>query len=177
MPTACWHPCRLAAGNAAHTACHCLLSPSFLDQPRCSSFGTHGPCCRAGAIASNLRKLHAAKRAFNKHKPQAVLYIDRLDAGRRDMADLNVSAPRDSLPRIHALMLRRGRPPRAAVWASWPVLGELAASASNAGTASACPLSPPLQVLRSITEVFGQDMWFSTVLLLTHGGAPPPDTR
>lgn len=50
------------------------------------------PCrfCCAGAIASNLRKLHAAKRAFNKHKPQAVLYIDRLDAGRRDMADLNV---------------------------------------------------------------------------------------
>jgi hypothetical protein len=34
-----------------------------------------------------------------------------------------------------------------------------------------------LQVLRAITDVFGQDMWFSTVLLLTHGGAPPPDTR
>lgn len=31
-------------------------------------------------------------------------------------------------------------------------------------------------MLRSITEVFGADMWFSTVLLLTHGGAPPPDT-
>jgi len=45
----------------------------------------------AGTISSNLRKLHAAKRAFNKYKPQAVLYIDRLDAGRRDMADLNVS--------------------------------------------------------------------------------------
>lgn len=74
----------------------------------------------AGAIASNLRKLHAAKRAFNKYKPQAVLYIDRLDAGRRDMADLNV--------------------------------------------------------LRSITEVFGQDIWFTTVLLLTHGGSAPPDT-
>ena len=41
------------------------------------------------------------------------------------------------------------------------------------------PPSPPalLQVLRAITEVFGQDMWFSTVLLLTHGGAPPPDSR
>lgn len=47
--------------------------------------------CRAGAIGANLRKLHAAKRAFNKHKPQAVLYVDRLDAGRRDLADLNVS--------------------------------------------------------------------------------------
>lgn len=74
----------------------------------------------AGAIGSNLRRLHAAKRAFNRHKPQAVLYLDRLDAGRRDLADLNV--------------------------------------------------------LRSITEVFGQDMWFSTVLLLTHGGSAPPDT-
>ena len=51
---------------------------------------THPPHPQ-GAISSNLRKLHAAKRAFNKHKPQAVLYIDRLDAGRRDMADLNVS--------------------------------------------------------------------------------------
>lgn len=39
------------------------------------------------------------------------------------------------------------------------------------------PLPPvPPQVLRGITEVFGQDMWFSTVLLLTHGGAAPPDT-
>lgn len=44
-----------------------------------------------GAIGANLRKLHAAKRAFNKYKPQAVLYVDRLDAGRRDLADLNVS--------------------------------------------------------------------------------------
>ena len=38
-------------------------------------------------------------------------------------------------------------------------------------------LVPCQQVLRSITEVFGKDIWFSTVLLLTHGGAPPPDTR
>ena len=45
----------------------------------------------AGAIATNLRTLHAAKRAFNRHRPQAVLYVDRLDAGRRDLADLNVS--------------------------------------------------------------------------------------
>ena len=44
----------------------------------------------AGALASNLRRLRAAKAAFNRHKPQAVLYIDRLDAGRRDLADLNV---------------------------------------------------------------------------------------
>ena len=49
------------------------------------------PPSPAGAIGANLRKLHAAKRAFNKYKPQAVLYVDRLDAGRRDLADLNVS--------------------------------------------------------------------------------------
>jgi hypothetical protein len=48
-------------------------------------------------------------------------------------------------------------------------------------TSKTAPLPPFLlpqsQVLRSITEVFGQDTWFSTVLVLTHGGAPPPDTR
>ncbi len=77
------------------------------------------PC--AAALGSNLRRLHSAKRAYKRHKPQAVLYLDRLDVGRRDLADYNV--------------------------------------------------------LRSITEVFGQDMWFSTVLLMTHGGSAPPDTR
>ncbi len=31
-----------------------------------------------------------AKRAFNKYKPDIVLYIDRLDVTRRDTADLPV---------------------------------------------------------------------------------------
>lgn len=57
---------------------------TFIDTPGLEPSG--------GAIGANLRKLHAAKRAFNKHKPQAVLYVDRLDAGRRDLADLNVRA-------------------------------------------------------------------------------------
>ena len=38
-------------------------------------------------LAANLKILHAAKRAFNKHRPSAVLYVDRMDAGRRDGAD------------------------------------------------------------------------------------------
>ncbi len=32
-----------------------------------------------------------------------------------------------------------------------------------------------LQVARSITEVFGADMWFSTTTVLTHALAPTPD--
>ena len=44
----------------------------------------------AAAIGANLAKLHAAKRAWNRHKPQAVLYVDRLDMGGRDQADLQV---------------------------------------------------------------------------------------
>ena len=34
-----------------------------------------------------------------------------------------------------------------------------------------------VQVLRSISEVFGQDLWFSTVLVLTRGASAPPDNR
>lgn len=84
---------------------------TFIDTP-----GLHaGPA----ALGSNLSKLHAAKRAWNKYKPHAVLYLDRMDIGRRDQADL---------PVMHA-----------------------------------------------ISEVFGPDIWFSTVLTLTHATAPPPD--
>jgi hypothetical protein len=95
----------------------CLTSPlplRSLNRQRWMAEGTHSPfgcltllpgtlpasaftrparCCAslaAGAIASNLAKLHQAKRAFNKYKPQAVFYVDRLDVGRRDLADLNV---------------------------------------------------------------------------------------
>lgn len=73
----------------AHEACHacCLYASVYASPPLCLPVSPHAP----GALASNLSKLHAAKRAFNRHKPQAVLYIDRLDAGRRDLADLNVS--------------------------------------------------------------------------------------
>jgi hypothetical protein len=84
---------------------------TFLDTPGLEA----GPA----AAASNLRRLHAAKRAWNRHRPSAVLYFDRLDAPRRDQADLPVA--------------------------------------------------------RAITEVFGPDLWFSTVLAFTHAGAPPPD--
>lgn len=72
-----------------------------------------------GAMAANLRKLHAARRAFQKHKVNVVLYLDRLDASRRDHSDLGV--------------------------------------------------------VRSITEVFGADLWFSTIMVMTHGAAAPPD--
>lgn len=65
----------------------CEPTPAPLHAPTL----VRAPCHRPGAIGANLRKLHAAKRAFNKYKPQAVLYVDRLDAGRRDLADLNVS--------------------------------------------------------------------------------------
>lgn len=63
-----------------------------------------------GAIGANLRKLHAAKRAFNKYKPQAVLYVDRLDAGRRDLADLNVSWARCGciVHEVHHVLYVRG---------------------------------------------------------------------
>jgi AIG1 family len=84
---------------------------TFIDTPGLQA----GP----GAMAANLKKLHACKRAWNKHKPHAVLYLDRMDHGRRDQADL--------------------------------------------------------PVMRAVTEVLGPDVWFSTVLTLTHAGAPPPD--
>ena len=87
------------------------IGVTFIDTP-----GLHaGPASQA----SNLKILHAAKRAFNKHKPHAVLYMDRMDSTRRDQADL--------------------------------------------------------AIMRSISDVFGPDVWFSTMVTLTHAGAPPPD--
>ena len=71
------------------------------------------------ALADNLRKLHAAKRAWNRHRPHAVLWMDRIDASRRDQSDL--------------------------------------------------------PVMRAVSDVFGLDIWFSTILTLTHATAPPPD--
>jgi hypothetical protein len=58
--------------------------PSLISLPLLPSFPS-------AAVGSNLRKLHAAKRAFNRYKPKAVIYVDRLDVGRRDQADVNVS--------------------------------------------------------------------------------------
>lgn len=84
---------------------------TFIDTPGLQA----GPA----ATAANLRKLHAAKRAWNRHKPHAVLWVDRMDLGRRDQADI--------------------------------------------------------PVMRSVADVFGDDIWFSTVLTLTHAGVPPPD--
>lgn len=84
---------------------------TFIDTPGLQA----GP----SALGDNLRKLHAAKRAWDRYKPHAVLYLDRMDAPRRDQADL--------------------------------------------------------PVMRTITDVFGPDIWFSTVLTLTHAGNPPPD--
>ena len=133
---------------------------------RCSLLPARPPDAppAAGAIGSNLRKLHAAKRAFNRHKPQAVLYVDRLDAGRRDLADLNVSTRRDACLRW--------------VFGAVPGLsdGPLHGRCPRSGETrprhrTACPSRPPCsQVLRSISEVFGQDMWFSTVRALGGGG-------
>jgi hypothetical protein len=37
-------------------------------------------------------------------------------------------------------------------------------------------LPAPPQVARSITDVFGADVWFSTTTVLTHALAPLPDT-
>lgn len=84
---------------------------TFIDTPGLQA----GP----GAMAANLKKLHSCKRAWNKYKPHAVLYLDRMDHGRRDQADL--------------------------------------------------------PVMRAVTDILGPDAWFSTVLTLTHAGAPPPD--
>ena len=84
---------------------------TFIDTPGLQA----GPA----ASASNLKKLHAAKRAWNKYKPNAVLYLDRMDQGRRDQSDL--------------------------------------------------------PVMKSVTDILGPDVWFSTVLTLTHAGAPPTD--
>lgn len=87
------------------------ISVTFIDTPGLEA----GP----SAMATNLKKLHAAKRAWNKYKPHAVLYLDRMDCGRRDLADL--------------------------------------------------------PVMRAVTDVLGPDVWFSTVLTLTHASVPPPD--
>lgn len=87
------------------------IGVTFIDTPGLNP----GPSCQA----DNLKILHAAKRAFQKHKPHAVLYMDRMDVTRRDQADV--------------------------------------------------------AVMRSISDVFGPDIWFSTMLTLTHGGSPPPD--
>lgn len=71
------------------------------------------------SAAANLKTLHAAKRAWNKHRPHVVLYVDRMDVPRRDQADL--------------------------------------------------------PVMRAIADVFGDDIWFSTILTLTHATSPLPD--
>jgi hypothetical protein len=71
------------------------------------------------ALASNLGKLQAAKRAWNRHRPHAVMWLDRMDASRRDQADV--------------------------------------------------------PVMRAVSDVFGTDIWFSTVLTMTHATAPSPD--
>jgi hypothetical protein len=89
------------------------IGVTFIDTPGLNP----GPSCQA----DNLKILHAAKKAFNKHKPHAVLYMDRMDSTRRDQADL--------------------------------------------------------AIMRSISDVFGADIWFSTMVTLTHAGAPPPDGK
>ena len=89
------------------------IGVTFIDTP-----GLHpGPSSQS----SNLKTLHAAKKAFNKHKPHAVLYMDRMDSTRRDQADL--------------------------------------------------------AIMRSISDVFGPEVWFTTMVTLTHAGAPPPDGK
>jgi hypothetical protein len=87
------------------------IGVKFIDTPGLQS----GP----SSLAENLKILHAAKRAFNRHKPDAILYMDRLDSTRRDQSDL--------------------------------------------------------PIMRAVSDVFGTDIWFSTILTLTHAGAPPPD--
>lgn len=84
---------------------------TFIDTPGLEA----GPA----ALADNLRKLHSAKRAWNRHRPHAVLWMDRIDASRRDQSDL--------------------------------------------------------PVMRAVSDVFGVDIWFSTILTLTHATASPPD--
>lgn len=87
------------------------IGVTFIDTP-----GLHpGP----SAMGENLKILHAAKRAFQRYKPHAVLYVDRTDVSRRDQSDLPVT--------------------------------------------------------RAISDVFGPDIWFSTMLTLTHAMTPPPD--
>ncbi len=54
------------------------IGVTFIDTPGLNP----GPSSQS----SNLRILHAAKKAFNKHKPHAVLYMDRMDSTRRDQA-------------------------------------------------------------------------------------------
>ncbi len=81
----------------------------FIDTP-----GLH---MASSQLARNMDVLNAAKKAFNKHKPDLVLYVDRMDELRGRFGDL------------------------------------------------------PL--LRSISDKFGASIWFNTILLLTHGGAPP----
>ncbi|KAL3138742.1 Translocase of chloroplast 159, chloroplastic, variant 2 [Trebouxia sp. C0010 RCD-2024] len=73
----------------------------------------------AANIGSNQRLLNQMHRAFKKHKPDIMLYMDRADVYRTDMADV------------------------------------------------------PL--LRAITETFGPNMWFNTIVALTHAAAAPPD--
>ena len=163
-------PLRSSASERAHPALPCQPHAPL---PPPLSFP------RAGAIASNLTKLHAAKRAFNRHRPNAVLYVDRLDAGRRDLADLNVSGRR-----------RRGRRRRVVCFCQSRAGAGRAELGGAVGRAAPCVLRSTrgadrgrpggwlrcTQVMRSITDVFGADTWFSTVLVLTHGSTAPPDT-
>ncbi|DBA83589.1 TPA: hypothetical protein ACH3X1_006160 [Trebouxia sp. C0004] len=73
----------------------------------------------AANIGSNQRLLNQMHGAFQKYKPDIMLYMDRADVFRTDMADV------------------------------------------------------PL--LTAITETFGPNMWFNTIVALTHAAAAPPD--
>ncbi|KFM28837.1 Translocase of chloroplast 159, chloroplastic [Auxenochlorella protothecoides] len=57
------------------------LRLTFIDTP--------GLEASAGAASRNAATLRAIRRAFDAHKPHAVLYVDRLDASRRDASELH----------------------------------------------------------------------------------------
>ena len=80
---------------------------------------TPGLEASADAMARNLKTLRTAKSAWNRHKPSQLIYVERMDAGRRDGSDANV--------------------------------------------------------VKLITDVFGQDVWYGTLIALTHAGSSPPD--
>ena len=173
----CWRACNPPLlRDSAHPA---WQSPSPAPCPA-------RPCHLPGAIASNLSKLHAAKRAFNRYKPNTVLYVDRLDAGRRDLADLSVSVLSFELCTQEGVL--PGGQRASGAWGLGANTGRWVLHHSSlrthAGALLFAELSTPSfpfllsspQVVRAITDVFGADMWFSTVLVLSHGSCAPPDT-
>lgn len=56
----------------------------------CRFIDTPGLNPAASQLATNLRSLNSIKAAYKKHKPDIVLYVDRLDVVRRDMGDLTL---------------------------------------------------------------------------------------